>query len=177
MAKKTAGPKEAQLRHMRESKADENLFDVNALKTELRTIDDDYDAKIKELEQKREEAKATKVQNLKAERGKMATQRNELDISIARLDKVIAELTGKQPPAEGGTRKRRKRMDAAAKLQVAKIAFGLLKDAGQPLKPSQLEQATEGVKMRELMGIWNDTKPDRKIVKTGDKATTRYALS
>ena len=84
MAKKI-GPKEQQLKDLREKAEQPGLFDPSSILAEI------------------EQFKATKVQPIKDEINKLQDEREKLDTKISGLQRVLAELTGRPSAPAGGS--------------------------------------------------------------------------
>lgn len=123
------------------------------------------------LKGQREKKLADIIDPLKKKRGELASQRNDIDIEIAKLDKQISELTGVKPKEAG---KRRRRLSDHEKLEIATVMYGAM-SKGKEYSAGDLEKSADGVPVARLVDLWNTSHPDKKISMSGNRATRRYA--
>ena len=70
------------------------------------------------------------------------------------------------------------RLTQKLKLALGKKAYEAMKrHPKKQFRPSELEDLLGGFKMREIDEAWNEANPAMKIIRTGDKATTRYHVN
>ncbi len=177
---KTAGPKEAELRKLREGKTDGGTVDATALLSQLEKEEADAYAEFQEAQrQKREKALAEVLEPLKERRAELSQQINDAHSAIAEIDRQLAKLTGRKEAPSHGI-KHRKRIPEAEKLELARVIFGKLKASkGNRFRSADLDPFGGGIKTRDLVKIWNEKGAENngeKIHVEGAKTLTRYFL-
>lgn len=153
------------------SKKQAAVVDVIKLKDELNAVDADYDEKFRQLEIERKEARSKKMQGLKDQRGQLAAQRNEIDVSIRHLDKLIQDLGGKAPRSPGakGTRRGAEELKADAEKVVAYLK------KNPKSKASAIREATGvnwGLNLKEFV----KKNAGESVKSEGAKASMTYSL-
>lgn len=151
------------------------VLDVEALKEELKGVDADFDARYKALDEELKKAKDDKMQGLKDQRAKLAQQRNEADIAITKIDKLIQDLGGKAPKTRGGgggtrTRRSPEELQADAK----KIIDFLKKNPNS--KASAIKEST-GVNWGLNLPEFVKNNSDEKVKTEGKKAGMTYSVA
>jgi hypothetical protein len=158
-------------------KAADHLFDmpdVSALREKLRGVDDEFNAQIKALEEKRKEKRDSEISFLKQQRGTLAQQRNECDIAISKIDKLIANLTGRDVTvvASGGARLRMS-PDEQQKKKDQALAY-LNAHAGIDGVARSVIAEHLALQPQQAAGILKELAADKKAESRGAKSNSRW---
>lgn len=164
MAKKAPGPKEAQLKAMREQKAEQGAlnFDTKTILNEIA------------------EFKRSKVQPIKDKIQELQAQRREIDQQLNELNRLEAELEGRSfAPSAGKAPGTRRRLKPEQKMDLAKVIFDKMKSSRlNKFSSSDLEDFADGVPVRDLVVIWNEkAEKGEQIHVEGEKRATRYFVA
>lgn len=162
-SKKTPGPKEAELRHMREGTSSHPQLDHHAIREQLAA-----------LEEKQRLEREEKLHGLM---GPLEEQIKFHEDALDGLLKIKADLTGK--PQDGQPKTKGKRMTSEEKLkQFGQPLFDFIsKGKKEGYLSADLAHLTGTYSPNEIRLLWNAKNPDKKIILEGEKAAAKYVLA
>ena len=184
MSKKPAGPKESQLRKMREGNVDATDV-LKGIEEEEQLAREEFERKLRE---QREKKLAAQIEPLEKHREELQGQMREIQDRLDDIDRDLDKLRGRDGRARrgaGGAAKGGKRFTAEERLDIGRRVHDWLK--GKAAVPSSdiikgLSLTTKDGRemsstlLRQIKDQWNEANKDQKIQVTGEKAAARWHL-
>lgn len=163
MAKRGTGPKEAQLRAMRESKSGGgeagNGFDVGSIMAAI------------------EDFKRSQTQPVKDRLTELKAQRDKVEGEITQLERLLAQLEGRTirgVEKEGGKRTRRSKEQCEAD---AKAIYSFVASQKHPVSAGEIRKNVPGAAKVINLKAFTEEYGGGKLKSEGQKAATRYTAA